>query len=189
MAVSYADIESALLAQARKDAAAYAATRRQLATQQKNAYADEIKKEFDAQQKSLSDRVFASQDEEVAVRNAASVKQALTRRQVKARLAGQGLSDSGLEKAALAGVDAAKRQTAQESKAREQAVIKQVHASINEAYAAMQKKWQEKSRALTEAAEKDILSNQTSLEKAARTRAGQIARSSKALALWEAGGY
>ena len=189
MATGYAAIENALLTQARKEAAAYAATRRQLAAKQLNDYTAELEKEFEAQKKSYTDRIYASEDEEVAVRNAASVKAALTRRQVREHLAGRGLSNAGVQVAALDGADNEKRTQVLASKAREKEVVRQVNLSVSAAYAAMRKKRQEKSRSLNDAAEKDILSHRTSLEKAARTRAGQIARSDKALALWEAGGY
>ena len=187
MATTYASIEKDLLEQARKDAAAYAAQRLQTAKTQLEDYTADLEKEYKATEARYNQQVRQAKQEEVPARNEAAVKAALTRRQVRERLADKGLAGSGAEQAALFGADSAKRIAEAQSKAREQAAINEIHAAIQKAYRTMKSKQAEKRRSLNEAAAKDIRNQRAALEKAARTRASQIARSDKALALWEKG--
>lgn len=186
MAVTYASIENTLLEQARKEAGAYALKRRREADEQLADYVADLQAAFEKKRDTYYQEYYAQKAEETPKRATASVEAALLRRQARERLADRGLSGSGMEKAALAGAGERQTRLEQASRERVEAMRQQTQKTINAAYAAMLQKRLEKKRALDAAVQKDVRNNQTALEKAARTRASQIARSQAALEAWEA---
>ena len=185
--ISYAAIENDLLRQARQTAQAYAVKRRQEAAASLAAYQKELDKAYQDKWQQYDLQIRSTRRASSPAYSDASVKAALARRQIRERLADKGLSGSGAEAAGLAAAANAQRVTERSVRAAEEDAVNELQLELSAAYTAMLQKQREKQLALNESAEADIRKQTASLESTARTRAGQISRSPKALALWVAG--
>lgn len=188
MAASYAAIERALLKQARSDGDAYAAEKRRLAKAEADRYAAESEAAYAAGRDAYLRQMKASVRASAAKRNTAAVQAALTRRQIRLRMADRGLSGSGTEAAGLAGANAKKAAADAAVTEALRSESARVNGAIGREYRELRQKQAKKWQQLTAAAEQDILKHRAALEKAAYSRAASIARSDKARALWERSG-
>ena len=183
MATSYAAIERELLRQARKEADAYAAAQRKKADAALRQFIADGEAEYNTKKEAYFKQAKDAAAEAVPARRTAAVLAALTRRQVREKMADRGLSGSGPEAAGLSGAAAAKTEAALSA----QKALARIQSAIGQEYRRMREKQAKKRRALSLSTEQDIQKHRASLEKSAYSRAASIARSDKALALWEKG--
>lgn len=187
MATSYAAIERELLRQARKEADAYAAAQRKKADAALRQFIADGEAEYNTKKEAYFRQAKDAVAEPVPARRTAAVLAALTRRQVREKMADRGLSGSGPEAAGLSGAAAAKAAAETEAALSAQKALSRIQSAIGQEYRRMREKQVKKRRALSLSTEQDIQKHRASLEKSAYSRAASIARSDKALALWEKG--
>ncbi len=187
MATSYAAIERALLKQAKKDGDAYAAERRKKAESALRAYTADTEAAYAAKKAAWFSQARGEAADAVDARRDAAVQAALTRRQIRLKLADRGLAGSGT--AAVA--DAQAKEAGETAVAEVNRALREKSDKINhligQGYRQMKQKQTEKRAALINAAEQDIVRHRASLERSAYSRAVAIARSKTARTLWEKG--
>ena len=181
MATSYAAIERALLKQAKKDGDAYAAERRKKAESALRAYTADTEAAYAAKKAAWFSQARGEAADAVDARRDAAVQAALTRRQIRLKLADRGLAGSGTAAAA----DAQAKEAGETAVAEVNRALREKSDKINhligQGYRQMKQKQTEKRAALINAA------HRASLERSAYSRAVAIARSKTARTLWEKG--
>ena len=153
MATSYAAIERALLKQAKKDGDAYAAERRKKAESALRAYTADTEAAYAAKKAAWFAQARGEAADAVDARRDAAVQAALTRRQIRLKLADRGLAGSGTAAAA----DAQAKEAGETAVAEVNRALREKSDRINhligQGYQQMKQKQTEKRSALINAAE------------------------------------